>query len=765
MAGPWERYRTPEPQSAPSGPWERYKTNTDPASLLDYSKPIEDLRGEIERLPEGDKKRAYDMWADQRVAKERSGGFAPLPDAARGIPFIGGWLDEATAGIQSGLHSVSGGRVGAPYDEALAYERARQRQSEQENPGLAIGSQLVTGITTGGPILSRLPLGRTLAGRVGTGAGVGAGIGAAEGYAQGEGSVGNRLENAADFAKWGAGLGGALPVGSAALTRGVGWAADRLGPTVTRWRHGPEEAADEILSRNIAREGSTPAQKRLDLQQGQQTARLNSNSRATVPETLADTSDAMQRLTGSVYRAGGEAGNFVKETLQRRQRGPDNPFARAAEGPPQGQRARVMDAAERALLVRSSGTARQTERQIIDEQAREGRRLYQQAYEQSEPFDLSNALTMHAMQGMQYPDPVRKALNRAISLFTQPSVPGFERRQQQLLNRLNRIDGDSPRAQRARMTIVRQLEHLTDRQDAVRAQRFPVNNVERFDAAKKALDDMIDTAQRGGENNMARLLTGLKNDLLDAVHRFGPDGTPTANAAYLTARQAWGSAAERRDAIELGRSALRDGSEVSAEAFGDLTPGQQQLFRLGFLESLRNALARKKPGNDITQLFQEQRVTDLMREIIPRSQGARDVFANRPERFGEVMRREQRMVQTNNSVMGNSATAQRQADDMAFAGDALASMWNRFRSAPSLFNMGVEAIGVGIQRVFGYRQDVAAAMARRLLEADPRVRNQILQRLARRGGPNAFERFANELDRSANAVIGGGASASIGYER
>src|SRR5690606_18139238 len=109
-----------------------------------------------------------------------------------------------------------------------------------------------------------------------------------------------------------------------------------------------------------------------------------------------------------------------------------------------------------------------------------------------------------------------------------------------------------------------------------------------------------------------------------------------------------------REAIELGRAALRENSEISVEQYNALTTGQQQLFRIGFLESLRNALGTKRPGDDITQLFQQQRVRDLMSAIIPRSQKKTDVFYNRPERFGNLMEREARMVQTRNAVLGNS---------------------------------------------------------------------------------------------------------------
>jgi hypothetical protein len=423
-----------------------------------------------------------------------------------------------------------------------------------------------------------------------------------------------------------------------------------------------------------------------------------------LPEAIADTSDAMQRLAGSLYRTGGEAGSFVRDTLTARQRGPVNPYA-PQPGEPTGQRGRIMDATERALQIRTSGSALQTERQITADQALQGRQLYAQAFQQQQPFDIQPVLDGFAVNAMQYPAPFQAQLTRALNLFRNNGSARFN----------------------------------------------PNGNLQAFDNAKKALDDMIERAQRAGSGNLTRELTTLKNDLLGAVHVNG------SNPGYQAARSAWGSAAENREAIDLGRAALREGSEISAELYRNLTQGQQQLFRIGFLESLRNAMGTKKPGSDVTQLFQQARVQELMGEIIPRSRGS-GVFANRPERYGDLMRREGRMNQTNNVAMGNSATSMRQQDDMGFAGDALQSMWSRFRQSPSLFNMGVEAVGTGIQKVFGYRQDVALAMAQRLLETNPEQRNQILRRLAQRGGPDRFARFADAIDRSSVSLVGATAS-------
>ena len=668
---------------------------------INFDRSDDEVRSDIERLPETDKQKAYNAWAKHAVGRERAAGFTPLPDPSRGIPVVGGLIDEGAALVNSGLHTLTHGAVGRPYDEGVAFQRERHRQSEAANPALATGSQLAAGVVTGAPVFGGIAPAATLAGRVAQGVGIGSGVGAVEGFTRGEGDFHQRMASAGTGAKVGGVVGGVLPVAGSVATRAAGAAQQYLGPTYTRLTQGADEAAEQILANRIHRSGQTPASVRRDLQTGQARSSVlhgggQTASRAELPEAMADTSDSLRRLTGSLYRSGGEAGDLVSETLNNRQRGLEGLFSRVTRDGTDGQHQRIMNAAERALLVRTAGTARQTERQISEQMRADGDRLYNVAYRTSEAFDLSSSLRLFQSRMRDYqPSPIRSAMNRAFRLFSD-NAPGSR----------------------------------------------PITNVRLFDKAKRALDDMIEKAQRNNQGaNLVRELTMFKNNLLRNVHREG------ANANYQTAREAWGSAAERREAIDLGRASLRENSEVSAEMFRELTAGQQQLFRLGFLESLRNAIGSKGRGHDITRVFDQNRVRQLMSEIIPRQRGRNTVFANRPERFGDLIDREARMVQTRNAALGNSMTARNQSDDAAFAGDALASMWNRFRSSPSLFNMGVEAIGAGIQRVFGYRQDVAVALARRLLETDPTVRNQILRRLQRRS-PQRYELFTDYLDRS-----------------
>lgn len=665
---------------------------------IDFSQPVDAVRAAVAKLPEEQREPALKTWADAFVANERKqGGWGQtVTDTVRNVArgtLVGSFLDEANAGTSALLHKATGGYAGSPYDEAVAYQRATDRAIDKEKPGQAFAAKLAGGIASAVPILAPA---QTVAGMTARGLGYGSAAGGVHAFGEAEGGVGERLADVPKGAAIGGTIGAVLPAVGATVARGIGKAAEAVAPTWQRLRHGPDEAADEILAQRMRRADITPSEVRADLQEGQRVARYRANSRAELPETIADTSDGMQRLLGSVYRAGGEAGDHVKATLDARQKGPRNPYAPQA-GEPRGQMSEIVDAFDRALGVRTAETGYATERALIDQSRTQSRQLYDAAYKGGEPFDLSNALTAQALKAQQYPAPFKARLLRAVNLFTHPQLPA--------------------------------------------------NTVQRFDNAKKALDDMIEGAQRQGQGNLVRELTDFKNNLLHAVHEYDGQGLPTKNVAYETARSAWGSNAEMREAIELGRRALTDASDVTVDAFRQLTPGQQKMFRIGMRDSVRRALGTKRPGNDVTQLFQQQRVQELLSEVIPQSRG-RGVYADRAERFGETMARHERMVQTRQQATGGSQTAQRQQDDAQFTGDALGQLYNRFRSSPSVANLAIEAAAAGAQKVFGFRQDVAAALARRLLTTDRAEQNRILQRVRQRFGRDKTDALLRMIDES-----------------
>jgi len=119
----------------------------EPGASIDFSQPKETVRAQIKALPKAQRKDAMRKWADTFVAKERSENAGPMQYAsdvvrnlARGTP-VGSWLDEANAATSS--------LFGGNYDEALAYERAKDRAIDKEST--RIGRVPVIGdVTVGG---------------------------------------------------------------------------------------------------------------------------------------------------------------------------------------------------------------------------------------------------------------------------------------------------------------------------------------------------------------------------------------------------------------------------------------------------------------------------------------------------------------------------------------------------------------------------------------------------------------------------------------
>ena len=297
-------------------------------------------------------------------------------------------------------------------------------------------------------------------------------------------------------------------------------------------------------------------------------------------------------------------------------------------------------------------------------------------------------------------------------------------------------------------------------------EKGPVTNIERFDKAKQFLDGEIEKlfeSPQGRNRYLGGVLTKFKNELLDAV-----DGITTNDlgSKYKTARGAFGSHMEARDALQSGRDAFRAESDVGVDAFRAINePGNQKLFRLGILSGYEKASSSAKRTADITQLFQNPRIQEILSEVIPRSKSRGDEFANRPERFGGYLANEQQMVQTRNEVIGNSKTAQRLADDESF--DMLNNMLEQFKT-PSLLGTAKKVTVWALNKAFGYRADTAAELANSLFTADPAQRAQVLARVRERMGQERFTYFTElmrqqgEMGRAARSAGAAAPSAIAG---
>jgi len=657
---------------------------------------------------------------------------AGLARSALGQGAALGWGDELVARIRQ--------LAGEDYDTAVADERAKLKAFRKANPKAALAGELAGSFATPGLGLlgGVLKPAASLAGRMVQGAGVGATVGGIAGAGAAEKNTG---QGAVQGAGLGAVLGPAAPVlakaGSAALEKG----AEVLGPTLARAGArmrgaAPDEAAaDSVMKSWMRSGGDTPQSFRKQLADVEDARQFYSNSLAESPVALADLSPSMQKLAGSVTRSSPEAATRAETFIGARQTGLEpkaegakamlsgagvetrNPLAPAIKGEkPAGQYERVKDALKRALLIEDSkhhGHARnayQTEQELTKSLQQEAAKLYGEARSAAQNFNMQPVIKPVAEKwaaeavGSQITE--GRLIRRALQQFT------------------------------------------TDGQKLV-------TSLDAFDKGKRALDSMIEVAINKGDRNAARVLKGVKDDMVSAADAITAQ---KIGEKYRAARDVYSSRAESKDAIDMGRKAFRENSDVVADQFNALSTGDKKLFRLGMLESFEQNLGARKRANDITQIFDTPRMQELLRTVIPRTVGksgkvdkSTDISRN-PERFDSYIGNEKLMVETNKKVIGGSPTQPRAMDDARLTRQTVGEMFDRYRQSPSLFAVGMEAISTGLNKVFGFREDVAQQLARRLFTANPAEREAILTRLEAQWGPDKIGMIGRILDNAATAT-------------
>jgi hypothetical protein len=250
-----------------------------------------------------------------------------------------------------------------------------------------------------------------------------------------------------------------------------------------------------------------------------------------------------------------------------------------------------------------------------------------------------------------------------------------------------------------------------------RGRPFDIGNVDAWDRMKRVLSDRISTALRKGANTEAADFTELRNDLTGAIDRAVP--------TYRRARQIFAGHAELNDALEAGRQAFQSGTsrEAVATAYSRLTPSEQEMFRLSYINAQRESLARQGPGiNKAREAYGTPSATQKIETIAPSQVAER--------RFAERMAREQQMFETRQGAMGGSQTAERVADDAESGKQALELM--HF----------THALGSG------HIWQAAKIAARHLAKVDPTERGHVLnaiREIALDPNPATVEAFARRI--------------------
>lgn len=663
---------------------------TDPHALgmleygIDFAQPVETVRAAVAKLPDNQREPALRTWADAFVATERkSGGVGmALDDTVRTLArgtFAGPFLDEISAGTAAAQHAV--GLGGSPYDEALAYQRARDRAVDTDYPVLSTVGKLAGGIAggvgavragggalaaaVGGPVAAVAPA-ATAAGRVAQGVGIGAGYGAVGGFGDAEGGVGNRVEGAARGSGLGAALGGAVGVGGEAVrqvsrARANMGEAGAYGTIAGDLPSGAGAFADQVAT-GASRGNVTTNRRTLDIL-GEEMQRAGGDVRAA--------------QAAAVNRIAAEAG-VTPQTAQAHIRrltavheGSDLMLGEypAVSGSDAAQRLRQPGNVDLDQLGRVETSTTQATLDYLAnngnaQSAQNVRNAVTQRQEQLGP-SMSRTLGDIAPQIQTGPRTTRAStiedVQQAIETARQLAHNDYQTAYRAQTNNAVLINWLPRMLQRYdQVAAGRSGEYATAMRQAAdqfylqlpTGQRLAMNTLQQLQDARGSLRGQMSGYARSGRDDLARVI----RPLYDQVTRM----MEHANPAWGIANRRW--ADMRLDVVgqELGDAfASRAGPRFreQMQEFTRLAPQAQDVVRIHFLQQMQDKLANLGDAHAISKLF----ANDHSRNMI------RDLFGNEAVVTFARAVRDQKAAEITQRGLANSAThrrgvAQRQKD-------------------------------------------------------------------------------------------------------
>jgi hypothetical protein len=181
--------------------------------------------------------------------------------------------------------------------------------------------------------------------------------------------------------------------------------------------------------------------------------------------------------------------------------------------------------------------------------------------------------------------------------------------------------------------------------------RDPANAplMKQIDAWKKVADDQVADAIRSGQGNKARVLSGMRDRMLDVLDE--------ANPAYARARAAWAGPSKYLDAIDAGKDILsrgRSAQEVTRD-FARLGESEQEGYRIGAVSAIVARMG-EDPAKfaDMTKYLRAPAMREKVAALMPTAE-ARD-------KWQRILSFEISSSELTGRALGGSATARRLAE-------------------------------------------------------------------------------------------------------
>jgi len=255
--------------------------------------------------------------------------------------------------------------------------------------------------------------------------------------------------------------------------------------------------------------------------------------------------------------------------------------------------------------------------------------------------------------------------------------------------------------------------------------------VETLDNIKRGLDVLIDaeTDAFGKVSKLGNIYKNKKNEFLSELDTAVPD--------FGRARAAFAGEAELLDATKLGKDFYKQTASEANRTFAKLSPSEQEAYKVGALDAVKEKITTAKDTADIRKRIfgspaERSRVSSLFPDDATFKQFEKDMMT------------ESMMRKTQEKILGNSATFERQ-----IAGQGLEAepsfIGQLIEQGPLKGTLGyLKAQGQGVA---GQTAEELGPMLFKL--GDPRANIQTLQ------GLSAYEKYLLDLEAKKAAGLTG----------
>lgn len=253
------------------------------------------------------------------------------------------------------------------------------------------------------------------------------------------------------------------------------------------------------------------------------------------------------------------------------------------------------------------------------------RQAYALAHENEQPFDLTPALRTAREVANNSAGDIRTALDKAADLFFEPVAQP---------KRITAMEDVRMAEMRERIEAAKAAENpdpvkiakLERRFDAMRDDAEynanakpvvtkigkPIGDVPRYQAAREALDQMIDASKnaQGKATPLTRKLTIFRNSINEVMRESNP--------LMAAADDQFAGAKATQRLLQRGEDLTTQLGSKTDEFFKDfnnLSPEQREIVRLAFLRKLQNQAARPQEGAALANQFRSEAVRQTIQRL------------------------------------------------------------------------------------------------------------------------------------------------------